>query len=202
MSSESSITIDNEIELVPTNCFIPIDVAVVYGRIAPLEVDLGCGDGALLAALAAQNPAHDFLGIERLAGRVRSACRKIQRNRLSNARILRFEIRYAVEQLLPPGSVSAFYLLFPDPWPKRRHAGRRLVNGSFLVSLHSALVANGTVRIATDDAEYFRQMSQLFADSTLFEVIPDAAAINFSTKFEGRFREQGLEIHRVLLRKV
>jgi tRNA (guanine-N7-)-methyltransferase len=79
------------------NCFEPLDLRSIFGRRAPVEVDLGCGDGTFLAALAAENPDTDFLGIERLLGRVRSACRKIERNGLTNARILRFEISYAVE---------------------------------------------------------------------------------------------------------
>src|SRR5437868_3340981 len=151
----SAPTIASPIELVPANCFDPFDFDAIFGRHVPVEVDLGCGDGSFLAAMAAKNPAHDFLGIERLAGRVSSAGRKIERADLTNARVTRFEISYVVDHLLPPGSISAFYLLFPDPWPKRRHAGRRLVNEKFLVSIHRALVTGGTVRIATDETEYF-----------------------------------------------
>ena len=137
MSSDSALTIASEVELVPANCFQPLDLPAVYGRVAPLEIDLGCGDGSFLAALARESPEKNFLGIERLLGRVRSACRRIERAGLTNARVMRFEISYAVEHLLPPGSVTAFYLLFPDPWPKRRHAPRRLVTESFLAFARS-----------------------------------------------------------------
>src|SRR4051812_8722588 len=153
MSSGPNIASD--VELVPANCFKPFDFRDIYGRDAPIEVDLGCGDGTFLAAIAAENPARNFLGIERLPGRVNTACKKIERAGLTNARVTRFELFYAVEQLLAPSSISVFYLLFPDPWPKRRHAARRIVNPNFLVSLHRSLVPNGAIHIATDSIEYF-----------------------------------------------
>jgi tRNA (guanine-N7-)-methyltransferase len=189
-------------ELVPANYFAPLDLRAVYGRVAPLEVDLGCGDGSFLVAIAERNPGRDFLGIERLAGRVRSACRRIERARLRNARVLRLEISYVVERLLPANSVTAFHLMFPDPWPKRRHASRRLVTENFLASMHRALKAEGTVRVSTDYSAYFRQVTQLVSQSSLFAVhsgdIPKSAA----SKFEKRFTHEGVPIHRLELRKV
>lgn len=202
MSSDPPPTIASEIELVPANCFEPFELAAVYGRVAPLEIDLGCGDGSFLAARARENPETDFLGIERLLGRVRSACRRIERAGLTNARVTRFEISYAVEHLLPLGSVTAFYILFPDPWPKRRHSSRRLVTEDFLASLHRALVPKGRVQIATDETGYFRQITRLVSESALFTVMPNTAQNLAATKFERRFREQGLAIQRLELRKV
>jgi tRNA (guanine-N7-)-methyltransferase len=152
--------------------------------------------------MAAENPDKNFLGIERLLGRVRTACRKIERAGLTNARILRFEISYAVERLLPPNSVAAFHLMFPDPWPKRRHARRRLVSESFLVSVHNALRSDGTILIATDETEYYRQITRFVSRSPHFAVIdepPPAAGIS---KFEKQFLQRGVAIHRVALRKV
>src|SRR5256885_14633477 len=105
MSSAS--TIASDIELVPANCFEPFDFAAIFGREAPVEVDLGCGDGSFLAALAAENSARNFLGIERLQGRVKSSYRKIERAGLTNARVTHFDISYLVEHLLPPCSIAA-----------------------------------------------------------------------------------------------
>jgi tRNA (guanine-N7-)-methyltransferase len=190
------------VELVPVNCFAPLDFEEAYGRRAPVEVDLGCGDGSFLAALAAENPAKDFLGVERLLGRVRSACRRIERRGLTNARVLRFEISYTIERLLPENSITAFHLMFPDPWPKRRHAPRRLVTESFLGALHRALTVNGTVRIATDEIEYYRKITRLVSQSSLFAIVSDAAPITAMSKFEKRFTLEGMKIHRLVLRKV
>jgi len=115
---------------------------------------------------------------------------------------MRFEISYAVEYLLPPGSVTAFYLLFPDPWPKRRHASRRLVSKNFLGSIYRALVPNGTIRIATDKIEYFQNITRLVLESRLFAATTDARQTVVMTKFERAFRERGLAIHGLELRKV
>jgi tRNA (guanine-N7-)-methyltransferase len=202
LSSDSSATIASKVELVPTDCFAPLDLLAVYGRKGALEVDLGCGDGAFLAKLAAENLNKNFLGIERLLGRVRTACAKMERAGLTNVRILHFEISYSVERLLPINSVTAFHVMFPDPWPKRRHAPRRLVNESFLMSLHRALQPEGTVRIATDDAEYFREITRLVSQSPRFSVIDDASWPAAVSQFERRFVEQGAAIQRLTLRKV
>ncbi|HEY2139282.1 MAG TPA: tRNA (guanosine(46)-N7)-methyltransferase TrmB [Chthoniobacterales bacterium] len=202
MLSNSTVTLAGPPELVPANCFAPLDFEEVYERPAPIEVDLGCGDGSFLAAAAADNPGTNFLGIERLLGRVRATCRKIERHRLSNARVLRFEISYAVERLLPENSVTTFHLMFPDPWPKRRHAPRRLVNEHFLISLHRALLPHGTMRIATDDTEYFRQIMRAISDSRLFAILAEPTSGYPKSKFERQFTDQRVTIHRLLLRKL
>ncbi len=202
LSSDPSATIAGEARLVPVNCLAPLDFDEIYGRHAPVEVDLGCGDGSFLAALASENPGRNFLGIERLLGRVGSACRKIEGSGLKNARVLRFEISYAVERLLPGNSVASFHLMFPDPWPKRRHAPRRLVTEKFLASLHLALATNGTVRIATDETEYYRQITRLVSELPIFAVISDAVSATAMSKFEKQFTQAGVRIHRLSLRKV
>jgi len=200
MSSAPNIA--SEIELVPANCFEPFDFRGIYGRDAPIEVDLGCGDGTFLAAIAAENPDTDFLGIERLPGRLNSACRKIERAGLTNTRVTRFELFYAVENLLQPGSIAAFYLLFPDPWPKRRHAARRIMNASFLECLRRCLVPNGRIHIATDAMEYFRGITRLALASRDFAMIADSRSLLPASKFECGFRKRGVAVHRLELRKV
>lgn len=194
--------IANKAEIIPANYFPSLDFDAIYGRNAPLEVDLGCGDGSYLAAVAAANPARNFLGIERLLGRVRSACRKIHLGRLTNARVLRFEISDAVDQLIPADSISVFHLMFPDPWPKRRHAPRRVVTENFLASIHRALTSCGTLQIATDQVDYFREIERLAVRSLQFGVISDPSAPGTASTFEKRFRQDGVEIHRIVLQKV
>jgi len=195
-------TITNQPEIIPANYFEPLDLEAIFGRTVLLEVDLGCGDGSFLAAAAAANPARSFLGIDRMAGRVRSACRKIDLANLNNARVIRCELSYAVGELLPAGSVTAFHLMFPDPWPKRRHASRRIVTRNFLGSLHRSLAPHGSIRIATDEMEYYREIHGLVAGSSEFAVVQERASPVASSTFEKRFRDDGLEIHRLVLRKV
>jgi len=188
------------VEIVPENYFAPLDLEAIYGRNAPIEVDLGCGDGTFLAQIAEANPERDFLGVERLPGRVRSAKRRIMERKLANARVLRVETSYAVRQLLPAASVSVFHLMFPDPWPKRRHWRRRVVTGDFLTSVYRALAFRGLLRIATDQIDYFREIERIASQSTQFVVTADSEPPLFSSTFEKRFSES--EIYRLVLRKV
>lgn len=191
-----------EPEIIPADYFAPLDLQTIYGRSAPLEVDLGCGDGSFLVASAATNPERDFLGIERLAGRVRTASRKIGFNRAINARVLRVESSYAVQHLLPPASVEVFHLQFPDPWPKRRHWRRRVVTDDFLAAIHRALVPQGRVRIATDQIDYFQEIERVVSQSGRFGISLETDPQSAISTFEKRFRQSDLEIHRLVLRKV
>lgn len=194
------------IELIPETLLAPLDLLVTFGREAPLQVDLGCGDGSFLCELATQNPERNFLGVEKLAGRVAKSCRKSAH--LGNVRILHVESTYAVRYLLPEASVETFYLFFPDPWPKRRHHRRRVVTTDFLDSIHRALIPRGFLRVATDQQDYFDQIESVcFAHKvdgimpSSFEVVSDEVELP-TTKFERRFREQGAPIYRLALRKI
>jgi len=186
----------------PANVLAPLDLDEIFGRTAPVEVDLGCGDGTFLAALAEQDTERNFLGVERLPGRIRGACRKIGDQLLPNARVLRSGILEALEQLLPPRSVEICYLLFPDPWPKRRHHHRRVVTEEFLHAVAEVLVPGGCLRIATDHAEYFAEMQRLLARAQALEICPQSEMEPvFCSTFESRFRERGAKIYRVVLQR-
>jgi tRNA (guanine-N7-)-methyltransferase len=201
-SKESSATIP-DVELVPENYFQPLNFTSVFQRIAPIEIDLGCGDGLFLATLAAQRPERNFLGVERLFGRVRSACRKIEQQKLRNARVLRLEITYAVSHILRPKSVDVFHLLFPDPWPKRRHQRRRIVTAEFLDSIHRALSINGKLRIATDQFDYFEGIRRLAMENQKFVVAPvESDSLGPVSAFEKQFTQRSRSIHRLTLRKI
>jgi tRNA (guanine-N7-)-methyltransferase len=105
--------------------------------------------------------------------------------------------------LLPERSVETFYLLFPDPWPKRRHHRRRLVTNDFFDSIHRALTSDGSFLIATDQLDYFQQIQRVAASDSRFRKIDiEREAPLPSTKFERRFRDQGVSIYRLSLRKI
>jgi tRNA (guanine-N7-)-methyltransferase len=142
-------------EFVPADYFRKLERAEILNEGRPLEVDLGCGDGTFLMEMAARYPERDFLGVERLLGRVRKVCRKITKRHLENARVLRLESRYVVEWLLPEESVSRLHLLCPDPWPKLRHHRRRLMQEEFLDAVRRALVPGGEFLFMTDHEDYF-----------------------------------------------
>lgn len=176
-----------------------LDLDKVFGRKVPLHVDLGCGDGSFLCALAQRMPDKNFLGIERLLNRVRTSARKAAT--LDNVRVLRVESSYAVRYLLPAESVERFYLLFPDPWPKRRHRPRRIVTPDFLRSIHAALEKNGSIYIATDDVDYFRKIKEI-AESDPSFAIGDADGDLPQSRFGLIFRQKGAPIHSLTLRKI
>jgi tRNA (guanine-N7-)-methyltransferase len=202
------------VELVPDSYVAALDLEKIFGRIAPLQVDLGCGDASLICALAERSPEKNFLGVERLPGRVTKACRKAAK--LDNVRLLHLETFYAVRYLLPAKSVETFYLLFPDPWPKRRHHRRRIVTPDFLDAIYRALDLDGILRIATDHLDYFRQIEQFacdLAEASMLDCLKQSSSLRFNivdrddvdlpfTKFERRFRAQGAPIYRLTLRKV
>ena len=191
-----------EFELFPENYFAPLDLAAVFGRVAPLEVDLGCGDGGFLVQLAATFPERNYLGIEKLGGRVQRGCRKAARLAVCNLRFLRIESTYAVEYLLPSGSVEVVHLLFPDPWPKKKHKRRRIVQPAFLDSVHRLLAPGGRFRIATDQESYFKTIRDLISPAAFVEESPPRDESFPVTTFEGHFVREGAPIYRLELRKV
>jgi tRNA (guanine-N7-)-methyltransferase len=178
----------------------PLDPAKLFGREAPLHVDLGCGDGSFLCELALQLPEKNFLGIERLKRRVEKARRKYET--INNVCVLRAEISRALRYLFPENSVETFYLLFPDPWPKRRHQRRRIFTRDFLDCVAAALQKGGLLRVTTDQLDYFQQIEGLGRAHTEFEIVDVDEVPLPSTKFERRFCEKGALIYRLTLRKV
>jgi tRNA (guanine-N7-)-methyltransferase len=190
-----------EIELIPADYFAPLDLEQVFPRPGALEVDIGCGDGAFLVALAERFPERNFLGLEKLAGRVRRACKKASRLALPNVRVLRIESTYAIQYLLLPSSVDVVHLLFPDPWPKKKHRRRRIMSADFLALVYRLLVPNGRFRVATDQKEYFAAMRELILPTAFVEMTP-AAEIFPLTTFERHFLAEDAPIYRLELQKV
>jgi tRNA (guanine-N7-)-methyltransferase len=179
-----------------------LDLEQLFGRKASLHVDLGCGDGSFLCEMARQLPKRNFLGIERLTKRVEKV--RLKAEKIENVRIVRADTLFAVRYLLPECSVEAFYLLFPDPWPKRRHQSRRVFTPDFLDAIATALEQGGVLRVATDQFNYFQDIDRLSRAHLQFEIVvqsPDDPIFPV-TKFERIFRDQGAPIYRLALRKI
>jgi len=159
----------------------------------PLEVDLGSGDGTFIAQYAQRRQDHNFLAVERLLGRLRKIDRKGLRAGLANLRLVRIEASYLLEYLLPPESVHALHVYFPDPWPKRRHRKNRLVNARFTELAAHALTPGGTVYLRTDDPDYFAQMTAVFAANTNFLLAETSVELSgILTDFERDFMAMGV----------
>ncbi|MGA1238674.1 MAG: tRNA (guanosine(46)-N7)-methyltransferase TrmB [Limisphaerales bacterium] len=170
----------------------PLDFGEVFGRCGEVEVELGCGDGSFLLRYAALNPGRNYLGIERLLGRISKIDRKGRRLGLVNLRGLRVEARYCLDYLLPRGGVSALHVYFPDPWPKAKHARRRLVDATFPASVVRVLSLGGRVYLRTDDEAYWEQMGEAFAvEKRLRQVETPEELAGVTTDFEEEFLAQG-----------
>jgi tRNA (guanine-N7-)-methyltransferase len=174
-----------------------LDLGQLFPRPQPLEVELGCGDASFTVAYAKRHPERNFLGVERLLGRIAKLDRKGRRLGLTNLRGIRIESAYLLEWLLPPNSVGALHVYFPDPWPKQKHRRHRLINERFPALAHQVLQPGGKVFLRTDDGDYFGQMREVFAADPRFQPIDtpaEQAAV--VTDFEQDFNARGIVTQR------
>lgn len=171
----------------------PLHLAAICGSRKRLEVDIGSGMGRFILARAAAHPDTQFIGIERLKSRVAKIARKARRAGLENIFMVRLEATYVLRRMLPEGSVSRFWLFFPDPWPKRKHSGHRVFNDEFRYLVWTRLADGGDLQVATDSGDYFADMAAQMADDPAFrKVAPAVRTESERTDFELIFRAQGL----------
>ncbi len=168
----------------------------------PLEVDIGAGKGRFLLARSLAHPELNFFGIERQNGRLYRMAKKIRRHGLTNVKLARVEAAAGIDLMLEPESVSAFYILFPDPWPKKRHHSRRLMNTEFMDLLHSKLCPGGVIHFASDHLAYAEVVEELFAADKRFEAVQPFIPTEVErTDFEILFAAQGKPTARLSVKK-
>ncbi len=173
----------------------------MFGREAPLEVEIGSGRARFLVAAARATPAHDFLGLERSLSYYRVCRERVARSGLSNARVLRADGGLFAESLKPE-SVRAFHVYFPDPWPKKKQRKRRLLDAITLELLASRLEPGGCLRIATDHAGYGHAIGSLIQTVGALERRDwDALPPPPPTNYELKYQTEGRPIWRFLLQR-
>ena len=140
-----------------------LSYADFFGNENPVEIEIGCGRGKFLVARSSERPEINFIGLDRAGKWMKRGIRRAGNRKLSNIRFIKAEAVRFLEERIPLESVSIFHIYFPDPWPKRRHHGRRTVNADFLRQLHARLLSGGLIEIATDNADYFTAMKKSIA---------------------------------------
>ena len=169
----------------------------VFGRTAPVELDLGAGDGVYVEARVRREADRDFVAVERLLGRATKIAKKAVRGDLRNLRILRLESAYFLKNLCAPDSVDVITLRYPDPWPKRRHHGNRILTRDFAADASRALRKCGRLQLTTDDREYFEWACREVDACPGWKVDPDWSGQDEPTsEFEEKFKEEGRAVYR------
>ena len=168
----------------------PIDPCALFGREAPVVVEIGFGMGAATAEIALTRPDEDFIGIEVHAPGVGNLCKLIDEQRIDNLRIVQHDAVEVLRDMIAPASLAGVHIYFPDPWPKKRHHKRRLVQASLVRLVAERLAPGGYLHCATDWQDYAEQMLLVLAAEPLLENTADGFAprpeFRPLTKFEAR----------------
>ncbi len=190
-------------ELVPENYFSEIRISNHFENEAPLEIDLGCGDGKFTLEMAEHHPDRNFIAVERLLGRVRKVCRGAEKRGLNNLRVLRLESLYTLEWLLPERCVDRLHLLCPDPWPKAKHHRRRLFQKPFLDAVVRVLKPGGELLFKTDHDEYFEWSEEHLTEYPGLERLewPEDAFFYPKTDFQIQWEAEGKRLQGLRARK-
>lgn len=173
----------------------------VFGRKAPLFVELGTGKGAFISQMALRHPEVNFIGLEAQRDVLYYAALKAQALGLKNIRLLVFDVN-DIEELFAPAEVDRFFINFCDPWPKSRHAKRRLTHRNFLERYRKLLVPGGKLLFKTDNRPLFDFSLEQFAETGLkvenvtFDLHQSDVADNIMTEYEKKFSGIGEKINR------
>jgi tRNA (guanine-N7-)-methyltransferase len=185
----------------------PIAWVDFFGNDRPVELDVGCGRGLFLFNSSISRPDTNFLGIELEYKEARRGARRLWKRSQLNARVLGGDARVALATFVPPASVSAVHVYFPDPWWKRKHKRRRLFTDEFVDLAARVLKPGGYLHAWTDVEEYFGVIRTLMDNHAEFESLPPppersaANDLDYQTSFERKKRQLGATIHRGLWRR-
>lgn len=172
----------------------------------PVELEVGSGKGLFLANRASAVPGHAIVGIELSRKYARRAAERVAKRGLANVRVVRGDARLLLGRFVPPASLSALHIYFPDPWWKARHKKRRVFTAAFVADAERVLGPGGCFQMATDVEEYFGVMQTLMAAHRRF--VPQALPapsdpehdLDYLTNFERKYRLEGRPIWRASYR--
>ncbi|MEE3367843.1 MAG: tRNA (guanosine(46)-N7)-methyltransferase TrmB [Planctomycetota bacterium] len=181
---------------------VPYDMTSLFDRSAPLEIEVGSGKGLFLDTASAQFPGHNYLGIEVARRYARYTAARLARGQRSNARVLEGDAEQLFEQFLESDQVRAVHVYFPDPWWKKRHHKRRVMNDRFLRNVQRVLAPAGRLHFWTDVQDYYERTLERIAAATSLQgpeqvcESPVMHDLDYRTHFERRTRLQNLPVYR------
>lgn len=175
---------------------LPLDLRALFGRVAPVSLEIGFGNGDNLATLAALHPERSYLGVEVHEPGIGHLLLRLEREQLTNVRIARHDAVEVLAHWLPDASLDEVLVFFPDPWPKKRHHKRRLVQPPFLAALARVTAPGARLYLATDWAPYAQQMLEVCTAALWFDNL--APGEDWSERPEARpptkFERRGLRL--------
>lgn len=179
----------------------PIATEHVFGRKAPLVLEIGSGMGETTAEIAAAHPEADFIAVEVHGPGVGSLLNRIESKGLRNLRVIRHDAIEVLARMVPDEALAALHLFFPDPWPKKRHHKRRIVQPEFAALAARKLAPGGILHAATDWPEYAEHMAAILEAQPLLEAAEEGFVQRGATKFESRGRRLGHPIRDLYYRR-
>lgn len=171
-----------------------LDLPAVFGRAAPTVLEIGFGMGDATAQVAAAHPEQDFIGVEVHTPGVGALLKRIGEQELQNLRIVQHDAVAVLRHMLAPASLDGVHLWFPDPWHKKKHHKRRLVQPELVRLLASRLVSGGYLHCATDWQPYAEQMLQVLADEPALANTAEAYAPKPAWRPLTKFEARGLKL--------
>jgi tRNA (guanine-N7-)-methyltransferase len=168
----------------------------------PLVLEIGSGMGETTIEIAKAHPELDFVAVEVHGPGVGSLLNRIQKENITNLRIVRHDAVEVLERMVADGSLAAIHLFFPDPWPKKRHHKRRLVQAAFAALVAKKLKSGGIFHAATDVPDYAEHIEQVFLENNHFERMKRGFAERPTTKFEARGRKLGHAIRDLYFKRI
>jgi len=172
----------------------PLDLDRVFGRAAPKILEIGFGMGETTARIAASHPGNDYLGIEVHAPGVGSLLQRIAAPGLSNVRIIQHDAVEVLESMIAQACLDGVHVFFPDPWPKKRHHKRRLIQPPFVALLASRMKQGAYVHVATDWEDYAQQIMEVLSIEPLLANTADGYAPRPGQRPLTKFEDRGLKL--------
>lgn len=184
---------------------VPLDYRQIFGRSAPVILEIGFGMGETTAAIASAHPQHDYLGLEVHAPGVGALLKQVEERALTNVRVIRHDAVEVIADMIPLASLAGIHVYFPDPWPKKRHHKRRLLQADFVRAVSACLAPGGYLHVATDWEEYADEILATFGDEPMVANTGEGFSARPSwrpqTKFEMRGRKLGHGVWDILFKR-